>query len=181
MNSFKAAMIVVAISTAAIGAATMFSLAQQAQTSAAAKMLAPGVFVAGAISPADIAMVKQGGVSLVVDLLPDNEAAMQSRSAQVEAAARQAGVAFAYAPTASSPLSTAAIEQASQALSSGGRPALIYCRSGSRATRVWALYEAARSGGMDAGAIVRAATDAGYSVDDVRAQIEQRVAARSAK
>jgi uncharacterized protein (TIGR01244 family) len=179
MTHLKAATIFFAISTAAFGAVASPALAQQSQASA--KMLAPGVFVSGPISPADISALKQGGVSLVIDLLPDDDASPQARSAQVEAAARQASVAFAYAPTPSSPLAPAAVEQTAKALSTGGRPALLYCRSGSRAARVWALYEASRPGGLDAAAVSRAVAAAGYSVDDIRAQIEQRVSGRNPK
>lgn len=145
------------------------------------KPLAPGVFVAGSVVPADIAAFKARGGALVIDLLPDDEASPQARAAEIAAAAQQASVRFVHAPTPSNPLSMAVVEQVGAALAVGDRPALIFCRSGSRATRVWALTEAARAGGMDAAGISSAAASAGYSVADVRSEIERRIAARPAK
>jgi len=145
------------------------------------RMLVPGVFVSGSIAPADIAKARQGGVSLVIDLLPDEDAAASARSPQMQAAARDADVAFVYAPTPSSPLSPAAVEQADKALSTARGPVLLYCRSGARAARVWALVEATRPNGMSAAEIGRAAAAAGFSIDDARPELERRVAARAVK
>ena len=180
MRAPRAAAFFVAFQCAIVGAAgtsSSIAFAQQSPT-VAAKTVAPGILVAGSITPADIAAFKANGVSLIVDLLPDEEASPQARSAPIEAAARQAGIDFVYAPTPSSPLSMKAVELVGKALAVGGRPALLYCRSGARGTRAWALYEASRPGGLDAAAISRAAAAAGYSVEDVRAEIERRIAAR---
>jgi uncharacterized protein (TIGR01244 family) len=166
----------------AVAACVWFAAGASAHAQqAAAKMLAPGVFVAGAIAPADIAAFRQGGGAFVVDLLPDDEAAPQARSPQMDAAARDAGLGFVYAPTKSSPLSAQAVAEAGKALASGKRPILIYCRSGSRASRVWALVEASRVDGMDIAGILRSTAAAGYSVDDMRGELERRIGARGAK
>lgn len=143
------------------------------------KMLAPGVYVAPAMTPGDVKALKQAGATAIVDLLPDDEAAPQARSTDMAAAAGDAGVTFAYAPTRSAALAPEAVEQTAKALASGKRPIVLYCRSGSRASRVWALSEASRPDGMDAAGILRAVASAGYSADDLRGEIDRRIGARA--
>lgn len=173
MRRKLAAFVLLALATIAFGPAG--GLAQQATV----RTLAPGIFVAPAISAADVAMLKQGGVALVVDLLPDDEAAPQARSQQMEAAAREAGVDFVYAPTRSQPITPEAVAGVGKALATGKRPVLVYCRSGSRASRTWALAEASRPDGMDSAGILRAVAGAGYSADDLRGELDRRIGARA--
>jgi uncharacterized protein (TIGR01244 family) len=57
-------------------------------------------------------------------------------------------------------------------------PVLLYCRSGRRAARAWALAEASRRGGLTAEEIESAVRNVGQPVDDLRDRIRGRVAAR---
>lgn len=149
-----------------------------AEQGAALKPLVAGVWIAGQISPEQVDELKAHGIDAVVDLRPDGEAPDQPSSGVVEAAALGAGVAFSYAPVAGSEIPAAAVDAVSRAILRPGNTVLLYCRSGRRAARAWALAEASRTGGLDAEAIAAAANSAGQPVDNLREQIAARVATR---
>lgn len=149
-----------------------------AAASSRIKLLAPGIYVAGWLAPDDMAKLKAEGVASVVDLLPDVEAAPGSTSDQVKARAAAVGLSFAFIPTEPGAVPAANVDALSRALAQGGRPVVLYCRSGNRAAHVWALSEASRAGGIEASAIARAAATAGYSVEDIAPEIARRAAAR---
>lgn len=142
--------------------------------------LAPGVYVTSQIGPADVAFYRaRAEVKAIVDLRPDGEVADQPSAEAVGAEARKQGMRFAYVPTPHGPIPDAVVAQFSEAMSKSSEPVLLYCRSGSRAARVWALAEASKPGGLDAPAILKAVRAAGLSAEGERADIEKRIAARS--
>jgi len=173
----------------AIGAAIVVSLAPAASLSAWAAEAAPsepstlhplmrGVWISGQIAPAQVAALKAHGIERIVALRPDGEEPGQPTSAAVEAAARSAGIAFAYSPVPGKDVPQAAVDAVSRALAHPDEPVVIYCRSGHRATRTWALAEASREGGLEADAIESVAASAGQPVEDLREQIAARIATR---
>lgn len=137
-----------------------------------------GVWVSGQITPEQVATFKARGIDAIVAVRPDGEAPDQPSSAAIDAAARSAGIAFAYAPVAGKDVPQAAVDAVSRALAHPDRPVVIYCKSGHRATRVWALAEASRENGLEADAIESVAASAGQPVDDLREQIAARIATR---
>jgi uncharacterized protein (TIGR01244 family) len=105
--------------------------------------IAPGVCVAGQLDAAAMAEAARMGFRSVVNNRPDFEGGPdQPTSAQVEAAARAAGLEYRYLPVASgyhSPEDIAAFA----ALAAGlPRPMLLFCRSGARSAR---LFQAAQA------------------------------------
>ena len=74
--------------------------------------------------------------------------------------------------------SVKAVTALQKALESPARPVLLYCRSGKRAARTWALAEASRPGGLDAAAIKRIVLATGHPVADLDRDIQARIAAR---
>jgi uncharacterized protein (TIGR01244 family) len=144
------------------------------------KELQPGVFVAAQIAPADMAALRENGFNAVIDLRPDGEAPDQPPSTQMAAAAQKAGLAFSYTPAPHGVVPGVTVDQFARAPSESARPTLLYCRSGKRAARVWALSEASRVGGLDADAILRASAAIGLSAEDVKADIDARIARRGA-
>jgi uncharacterized protein (TIGR01244 family) len=123
------------------------------------KQLEPGVFVAGQIAPADIAALD---VRIIVNNRPDGEEPGQPLSADIEAAARKAGLDYRHIPIAGA-ISAAEVEATAQALDAG--PALLFCRSGTRSTYSWALARAGR--GADPAKLVAAAAEAGYDLGPI--------------
>jgi uncharacterized protein (TIGR01244 family) len=114
----------------------------------------------------------------VIGLRPDGEARGQPSSAAVHKEAERHGLTFVYIPTPRSAIPDEIVESLSKALAAADGPVLLYCRSGSRAARVWALAEASRPGGPDKAFIARAVSDAGQKIDDLVPRIEARIAAR---
>lgn len=161
--------------TACVAAA---SAADAPEQGAAPRPLVAGVWIAGQISPRQVAEFEAQGIKTIVDLRPDGEAADQPASRDVEAAARAAGLGFAYAPVAGE-IPSSAVDAVARAIMRPDKPVLIYCKSGRRAARTWALAEASRKDGLEAEAIESVVKSAGQSVDDLKEQIAARIATRS--
>ncbi|WP_172461855.1 beta-lactamase hydrolase domain-containing protein [Dyella jiangningensis] len=142
------------------------------------KPLADGVWVSEQIGPPQLALLRQQRFATVVDLRPDGEVAAQPSSSDMADAAGRAGLAFSYVPVPHGAIPDGAVNALQKALASEPRPVLLYCRSGRRAARTWALAEASRPGGLDARAIRKVVLDVGQPVDDLGAEIQARIAAR---
>jgi len=144
-----------------------------------AKPLVAGVWISEQVAPAQLPELASEGFKAVVDLRPNGEMAGQPSSDEVSEAAKRAGLAFSYVPVAHGDIAADSVAALDRALSASGRPVLLYCRSGRRAARTWALVEASRSGGLDADAIEAAVRSAGQSADDLKQDISRRIAARA--
>lgn len=140
--------------------------------------LRDGIFVREQISVGDVARIKAGGYRTLIDLRPDGEAADQPTSAQIGAAAIADGLAFAYLPTPHGDIPPAIPDTLAKGLATAQRPVLLYCRSGKRAARVWALAEASRANGASVEEITAAVTGVSQPVADILPQITERIAAR---
>lgn len=141
-------------------------------------VLGPGVSVRDQLTLAEVARLKDGGVRTIIDLRPDGEAPDQPAAGAVGAAARAAGLGFAYVPTPHGDILDTVVEDLARAMAVAEQPVLLYCRSGKRAARVWALAEASRPGGASPEVIAAAVRGAGQPVDDLLTRITQRAASR---
>ena len=173
-----------------LGAAAVFAAAamssrprhapiETAAASVQARKLSGQIWVTEQIEPSQLADLRRQGFRAVIDLRPDGEAPGQPSSDLMAHAAHDAGLGFAYVPVPHGEIPTQAVASLSDALHTADAPILLYCRSGKRAARTWALSEASRPGGMAADAIKDAVRAAGQPVDDLDADIAARVAARS--
>ena len=169
---------------AALAGATFVVAAAAADKSASqpspARELVGGVWASGQVTPAQLADFEARGFKAVIDLRPDGEAPDQPSAADMAQAARAHGMAFAYVPVPHGDIPAAAVDKLGQSLVRVERPVVLYCRSGWRAARTWALAEASRPGGLDADAIKAAVQSAGQPVDHLDESIAARIAARSA-
>lgn len=95
--------------------------------------------VNGQISPADVAGLKALGVTMIVNNRPDNEDEGQPASADIEAAAKTAGVEYRHVPIVRGmgPSDVEAMREAMHAASGGKMFA--FCRSGNRSALAWAV------------------------------------------
>ena len=170
-----------------------FGLAVLAGTSAVVGIAAIDRYRARAVSAhlltADIAVTEQlhldglgsvqaQGFNTIIDLRPDGEAPDQPAADEVRRAASRSGLFFAYVPVPHGEIPPATVDALAQALNGTPRPVLLYCRTGRRAARTWALVEAKRRGGMEARAIERAVENAGQSASDLDDMINADVATR---
>lgn len=138
-----------------------------------------GVYVRDQIALDAVGALNGNGTRTLINLRPDGEDQNQPASAAVESAAKSAGLSYAYIPTPHGDIPDAVVDDLARALAQTERPAVLYCRSGKRATRVWALAEASRSGGPSISEIVAAVKSAGQSVDDLMPRIEKRFTERA--
>lgn len=114
----------------------------------------------------DIAAAQAEGVALIVNNRPEGEAGDQTPGAEIEAAARAAGLNYRAIPIGHSGFSRAQIEAMAEALERADGPVLGYCRSGTRSTLLWALAQASR--GKDPETLSAAAERVGYDLTPVR-------------
>jgi uncharacterized protein (TIGR01244 family) len=121
--------------------------------------------VAGQIRPADIPAVAAAGVTLVVNNRPDIEEPGQPESAAVRAAAEAAGLTYRDLPIAGS-IAPAQAEAMAELLEGAGGKTLLFCRSGTRSTFLWALARARR--GADPDTLIAQAASAGYDLSPLR-------------
>ncbi len=142
--------------------------------------LAGSIAVAGQLGLDDLSRAAGHGYRTVIALRPDGEASDQPSAALMRARASSEGLAFHYVPVPQGELPDAVAERLGEALAASPGPVLLYCRSGRRAVRAWAVAEAARPGGLDPAAIRAAAAGAGHPVDDLAERLDRRLAQRSA-
>jgi uncharacterized protein (TIGR01244 family) len=172
------ALAAVAVASGVTDASELDSAAQAAAPDTALRPLVGGVWISGQITAQQVDELKSQGIKTIVALRPDGEVPAQPASSSIDAAARSAGLAFAYAPVAGSDIPASAVDAVSRAIARPDNTVLLYCRSGSRAARTWALAEASRMGGLEAEAIESVVQSAGQSADDLREQIAARIATR---
>ncbi len=102
------------------------------------QQIAPDFCVAPQLEPAAMAEVAAAGFKSVINNRPDLEGgAEQPRSADVEAAARAAGLEYRHLPVNGAYQSPEEIEAMRTLLESLPKPILAFCRSGARSTRLF--------------------------------------------
>ena len=121
--------------------------------------------VAGQIAPGDVAGLKDMGVNLIVNNRPDGEDPGQPESADIEAAAKAAGLDYRHVPIARG-MGPSDVEAMREAMhSAGDGKVFAFCRSGHRSTLAWAL--AKNEDGMEREEIARCVEGAGFSIDPI--------------
>ncbi len=127
--------------------------------------LDPATLVAGQILPADVASAASAGVTMIVNNRPDGEEHGQPTSADIERAARAAGLSYRHIPVAGG-IGEGQVAAMAEAIDSASGKVLAFCRSGTRSTFLWAFARAAA--GEDGDSIVARAAAAGFDLSAVR-------------
>ena len=117
------------------------------------------------------------GFRTIVNNRPDGEEPGQPSSAEIEAAAREAGMDYHAIPISGGQFDAGSVAQMSHVLENADEPVLAFCRSGTRSTLLWSLARA--SEGLEPAAIARIAAGAGYDVSPVAAALQALSARRS--
>lgn len=123
------------------------------------------------ISPEDVAAIKAAGFATIVNNRPDGEAPGQPASADIENAARAAGLDYHAIPLGREGVSAEMVERTRAALDAANGPVFAFCRSGTRSTTLWALSQAGR---LDADEIISSAARAGYDVSHLAGHLGQK-------
>lgn len=118
--------------------------------------------VAPQITPADVAEIARMGFVRLINNRPDGEVPGQPAGAEIEAAARAAGLDYVQIPFAGPPTPEQASATASAADTAGG-PALAFCRSGTRSITAWSLGQA-EAGARSRQELLGLAAGAGYDL-----------------
>ena len=129
----------------------------------APRPLSATVWASPQLSPEVLPALAASGVARIISNRPDGEDPGQPTAAMMEAAAREAGLAFAWIPVSGlpGPDQVAAVA----ALLADGLPTVMFCRSGMRSASAWAMAQ--RLSGTDAAALRHAAAEAGYDLGRV--------------
>jgi uncharacterized protein (TIGR01244 family) len=168
----------VAVLLGALGVLANAAVDRYRERSIEVHALTPDISVTAQLRLQNIAALREQGFRTIIDLRPDGEAPDQAPSASIKQVAERAGFAFAFVPVPHGDIPAASVDALSRALIEAKKPVLLYCRTGRRAARTWALVEAQRPGGLDAAAIELAVKNAGQSAEDLDGPINAGVSAR---
>ena len=135
--------------------------------------------VSDQIAPAAIAGIAEAGFRSVICNRPDGEGADQPGFAEIEAAAKVAGLQAAYQPVVSGQVTDSDAQAFGALFASLPKPVFAYCRTGTRSATLWSLSEAAlgrplpeilsatKAAGYDMGAVARRIANGGRTPTDV--------------
>lgn len=127
------------------------------------------------IGLAEVAYAKALGIGMIINNRPEGESDDQTPGAEIESAAKEAGIAYVAIPVSHAGFSMPQVEAMQAALAQAGdTPVLAYCRSGTRSTLLWALAQA-RSG-LNPDEIAARAAGAGYDIAPIRATVDMLAA-----
>ena len=127
-----------------------------------------GFSVAPQIEISDIARARTEGFVLVINNRPDGEQPDQPTSAQMEAAAKAAGIAYVHIPVRGGP-TPEQVEIEQQLLADTEGPVLAYCRSGTRSIVTWSIGQA-QTGEHSRQRLIELGAGAGYDLSGVLGQ-----------
>lgn len=130
------------------------------------RKLSDTMFASPQIGLQDVATARDLGIALIVNNRPEGESPDQVPGEEIEAAARDLGIAYLAIPITHAGFSHPQVSALVEAMQSADGPVLGYCRSGTRSTLLWALARA--SMGEDPAALADAAANAGYDVGAIR-------------
>ena len=130
-----------------------------------AHRLDESTLIDGQIAPADIAALKAEGVTMIVNNRPDGEDVGQPTSAEIEQAARNAGLDYRHVPIARGmgPSDVEAMRTAIHAAGDGKMFA--YCRTGNRSALAWAVAKS--EDGTTRAELERCVGEAGFNLGPV--------------
>lgn len=134
------------------------------------RQISDSLFVSPQISREDVAEAKDRGICMIVNNRPDDEEAGQPSSAEIGAAAKEAGIAYVEIPITHAGFSGPQIDAMREALSAAEGPVLAYCRTGTRSTLLWSLASA--RDGMAPDRIASMAGAAGYDITPIRPMVD---------
>ena len=132
------------------------------------KRITDKVSVAPQIFVKDIADIKKSGFRAIICNRPDGEGADQPSYAEIEKAAKKAGLEIAYVPVQPGIVTDENVKDFDTALKTLPRPLLGYCRTGTRSATLWSLHEAHKRSLPEILAVTKSA---GYDMSGVARRI----------
>jgi uncharacterized protein (TIGR01244 family) len=120
------------------------------------------ISVSPQIALADVDEAARQGFRMIINNRPDGEDPAQPPSREFEAAAAQAGLAYAHVPVRGGP-SPEQVATQHQLIGQADGPVLAFCRSGTRSIVTWALGELI-SGARSRDELIGLGREAGYDL-----------------
>lgn len=133
------------------------------------KSLTPRLAVASQITPADVAQIAAEGYAVIINNRPDGEEPGQPTAAEVETAARAAGLSYVHQPVVGANITPADVETFGRLIEATPGKILAHCRTGTRCTMLWLLSQA---GKQPADTLLARAREAGYDLEVLRPRLE---------
>jgi sulfide:quinone oxidoreductase len=130
--------------------------------------LSPEFSISPQVTQDDLERAARAGFRHVVDCRPDNEEPGQPSFADVSAWAAAQGMTAAHVPVIMADLRDDAVDAFAAALTSAPGKVLGYCKTGRRASALWALSQAKTLG---ASTVLAAAKNAGVDLEPLKARI----------
>ena len=118
--------------------------------------------VAPQLAPGDVAEVARQGFVKLINNRPDGEVPGQPTNAEMEGAARAAGLDYVHIPFVGRPTPEQARATA-QAADGANGPALAFCRSGTRSITAWSMGQA-EAGKRSRQELIELGAGAGYDL-----------------
>lgn len=134
------------------------------------RIVSPDFAVAPQFAREDFAAAAEAGFRTIINNRPDGETPGQLSSAEAEAAALAAGLAYKALPFTGAPPPNVVAETA-ELLETARGPVLAYCRTGTRSVTAWAFARALMDGTPDE--ILGGAARAGYDLERLRPILEE--------
>ncbi|MDO9337735.1 MAG: TIGR01244 family sulfur transferase [Caulobacter sp.] len=129
------------------------------------RQVTPDFAVAPQLAPEDMAEAAGRGFRLVINNRPDGEDPSQHPSAEMEAAARAAGMDYVHIPVRGGP-TPEQVDLNRKAIDAADGPVLAFCRSGTRSIVTWSIGQAL-AGREDRQTLVDQGAAAGYDLTAV--------------
>ena len=120
------------------------------------------------IAADDVATLKSAGFKAIICNRPDGEGGDQPSFAEIEAAAKKAGLEALYVPVVAGKVSDDDVAAFGAALKDLPRPVLAYCRTGTRSATLWSFHESQKRPMPE---ILAATKAAGYDMNGVARRI----------
>lgn len=131
--------------------------------------LTPNLSVAPQLTEQDLEEAAAAGFKTVINNRPNGEAPDQPRGEDLAAAAKRLGLTYKHIPVVPGQLSNDQVQAFRAAVTEAEKPALAFCRTGTRSTTLWAL---AASDRLSPNEILQTASEAGYNLEALRPQLE---------
>jgi uncharacterized protein (TIGR01244 family) len=126
------------------------------------------MLISGQIHPEDVAQAAAQGVTMIVNNRPDGEAPGQPTGAEVEKAAKAAGLGYRQIPVSHRGIDADQVAAALELIQSDEQ-ILAFCAVGMRSTILWALARA--QAGDAADEIIDKAAAAGFDLSGLRTHL----------
>ena len=132
------------------------------------KQLTAKLHVAGQITADDVKQAAAQGFTAIINNRPDGEEPGQPPAAEIQAAAKAAGITYVHQPVVGSNISDADVGTFARLVAETPGKILAHCRTGTRCTMLWML---SRAGTQPADELIATARAAGYDLEALRSRL----------